>query len=209
VPLSNGEPVAGLSAATGSDSFWYLDVPGGQTALVFSLDGVSGDADLAVRNGDIPTPIDADCESSNPGSYDECAFRAPDAGRWYVKVHAFQTFADLRLTATYADPPPLFDGERLDNLAGAAGSHQYWWLRVLPGTRQLRITISGARGDADLALRRGNLPTLLNWTCRPNLHSARGHSEKCLLKNPFPGTWFVDVAGFTDYTHARLRARIR
>jgi serine protease len=207
-PLTSGVPVF-PSGATGSDTFWYLDVPAQQTVLLVTLEGESGDADVSVRKGDVPTPLDADCESSNPGSYEECQRFQPDAARWYVKVHAFQSFADVRLTATYVYTQFLGDGLRLENIAGAAGSHHYWFAPVLPGTRQLRIAISGARGDADLSLRFGKLPTLLSSACRPNLHSARGHSEKCTIRNPVAGTWYVDVAGFTDFTRLRLRARIR
>jgi serine protease len=208
LPLTNGVPVS-VSGATGSDTFWYIDVPAGETVLLVTLEGASGDADLSVRKGDIPTPVSADCESSNPGSYDECQFLQPQAARWYVKVHAFQSFADVRLTATHVLTPLLSDGQRLEDIAGTAGSNRYWFARVLPGTRQLRIAISGARGDADLSLSIGRLPTLLSWICRPNLHSVRGHSEKCQFRNPPAGTWYVDVAGFTDFTHLRLRARIR
>ncbi len=33
--------------------------------------------------------------------------------------------------------------------------------------------------------------------------------EKCVFRNPPPGTWYVDVGGFTDFTELRLKVRMR
>src|SRR5439155_251570 len=44
--LSNNVPVTGIAGATGSTQFWKLTVPAGQTQVVFSISGGTGDADL-------------------------------------------------------------------------------------------------------------------------------------------------------------------
>src|SRR6185295_14564760 len=70
--LTNGVPVSGLSGATGSQQFFKIDVPAGQTTLTVTITGGSGDADLYTRFGSRPTLSTYDCRPYKTGNAETC-----------------------------------------------------------------------------------------------------------------------------------------
>jgi hypothetical protein len=48
-------PVTGISGAAGSELYFSIEVPAGQTKLEISMSGGTGDADLYVKRGALPT----------------------------------------------------------------------------------------------------------------------------------------------------------
>src|SRR5207237_9034419 len=67
-PLGNNVPVTNISGASGSQQFWKLTMPAGQTQVVFNISGGTGDADLYVRRGARPTTATFDCRPSVHGN---------------------------------------------------------------------------------------------------------------------------------------------
>jgi len=100
IALSNGVPVTGLSASTGSALNYTLAVPSGATNLSFAISGGTGDADLYVRFGSAPTTTTYDCRPFLTGNAETCSFAAPQAGTWYVMVNAFTSFSGVSLTGS-------------------------------------------------------------------------------------------------------------
>ncbi len=101
-PLTNGVPVAGLSGAAGSATFFSLTVPAGQGSLTVTTAGGTGDADLYVKFGALPTTASFTCRSFTFTNDESCTIASPDAGEWYVLVRGFDPFTGVTLTATYA-----------------------------------------------------------------------------------------------------------
>ena len=99
--LENGVPVSGLSAGTGSDVVYTLDVPQGASDLDFTISGGSGDADLYVNFGSAPTDSSYDCRPYRSGNAETCSFATPQAGTWHVRVKAYQAFSGVSLVANY------------------------------------------------------------------------------------------------------------
>jgi pseudolysin/vibriolysin len=100
--LTNGVPVTGLSATTGTNTAVYtLVVPAGETTLTFKTAGSNGDADLYVRLGSAPTTATYDCRPYTSSSTETCTFSSPTAGTYYVMVRAYASFTGLSLTGTY------------------------------------------------------------------------------------------------------------
>ena len=56
-PLTNGVPLTGLSGTAGSETFYRIDVPAGQDQLDILTTGGTGDVDLYVRRGALPTTM--------------------------------------------------------------------------------------------------------------------------------------------------------
>jgi hypothetical protein len=96
-PLQNGVPVAELSGAAGSVGYYVLTVPAGQSHLQFSISGVSGDADLYVRRGQVPTQTAWDCRPFRVGNAETCTFDSPVAGDWYVMLRGFLSYSGVTL----------------------------------------------------------------------------------------------------------------
>ena len=99
--LSNNVPVTGISGATGSQQYWKLSVPSGQTQVVFSISGGTGDADLYVKAGSKPTTTSYNCRPYLNGNNETCTIANPAAGDWYVMIRGYQTFSGVSLVGHY------------------------------------------------------------------------------------------------------------
>ena len=100
-PLSNNVPVTNISGASGSQQFWKLTVPSGQTQVVFNISGGTGDADLYVRRGARPTTATFDCRPFINGNNETCTFTNPVAGDYFVMLRGFAAFSGVTLVGHF------------------------------------------------------------------------------------------------------------
>lgn len=98
--LTNGVSQV-ISATTGELLNYQVEVPAGATDLVFRTTGSNGDADLYIGFGCPPTTSSFDCSSTTSNSNEECAIDPAQAGTYYVLVHAWSTFNDLSVEASF------------------------------------------------------------------------------------------------------------
>jgi hypothetical protein len=101
-PLANNVPVTGLSGSTDSQKCFRIDVPAGQAILAVQTSGGTGDADLYVKQGSIPTPSDFNCESAGATTDEACTFPTPTAAPWYVTLYGYESYSGVTLTARYS-----------------------------------------------------------------------------------------------------------
>ena len=99
--LSNNVPVGNISGATGSQQYWKITVPAGQTRLVVAISGGTGDADLYVRKGSQPTTSTYDCRPYLYGNNETCTFSNPTATDYYIMLRGYQTFSGVSLVGHY------------------------------------------------------------------------------------------------------------
>lgn len=102
--LSNGIQTAPFGGALGSANYLYIDIPSGRPSLVVELRGVAGstgDADLYVRFGSVPTLSTFDCRPYLNGNTETCTVVNPVGGRWYIMVHGFSSFAGVTVRAVF------------------------------------------------------------------------------------------------------------
>ncbi|HET7307038.1 MAG TPA: pre-peptidase C-terminal domain-containing protein [Gammaproteobacteria bacterium] len=99
--LQDGVPISGLSGASGSDTYFTMDVPAGATNLTFTTSGGSGDVDLYVKFGSQPTLSSYDCRPYLNGNSESCTFASPQAGTWYVMLHGYQSYSNVTLEGSY------------------------------------------------------------------------------------------------------------
>lgn len=140
--LVKGVPVTGLSAASGSDVVYTLEVPSGASNLNFQISGGTGDADLYVRRGSAPTDSSYDCRPYRAGNNESCSFASPGAGTWYVRVKAYQSFSGVSLVADYSTA----SGGDGDTPRSYGNTTDY--AIPSPGTVDSPITVSGRSGNA-------------------------------------------------------------
>ncbi|TMB28893.1 MAG: hypothetical protein E6J62_16955 [Deltaproteobacteria bacterium] len=100
-PLGNNVPVTNISGASGSQQFWKLTVPSGQTQVVFNISGGTGDADLYVRRGARPTTATFDCRPFINGNNETCTFTNPVAGDYFVMLRGFAAFSGVTLVGHF------------------------------------------------------------------------------------------------------------
>jgi len=195
--LSNGVPVTGLSASTGNDVVYTMDVPAGATNISFSISGGTGDADLYTKFGSAPTDSSYDCRPYKNGNNETCT-GTQSGGTYYVRVKAYSTFSGVTLTGSYTEGgggggvDPI--NTTINNISVARRAWKRYTLDLPAGYADLVVSISGGTGDADLYVTKGSQSTTTNYDCRPYKY---GNNETCSFNNPGADTWYIDIRGYT------------
>jgi Zn-dependent metalloprotease len=198
-PLSSGVAVS-IAGSSGSKKYYSLDVPAGKSSLTFAMSGGTGDADLYVKFGALPTASTYDCRPYTGGNAESCPFTNPAAGTWYVMVNGYSTYSGATLTGTYSGTGGGTGTPVSTTVSGSVASSQnvnYPAYSVVAGT-QFKVVMSGT-GDPDLYVRFGAAPTTTTYNCRPY---ASGAAETCDLTVPAGQTSaYVMVRGYTAATY--------
>ena len=108
VLLTNGQQ-ATVSGAMDNFTDFMLDVPSGASNLGISISGGTGDADLYVKLGALPTLSVYDCRPYFGGNQETCTFTAPAQGRYYVRLHAYSTFSNAVLSVAFTGATQSFN----------------------------------------------------------------------------------------------------
>jgi serine protease len=102
-------PVTNLSSSAARNSIvlYRVFVPTGTTNLTVTLAGGTGDVDLLVRQGQVPTATTAPsatmCRSENAANGETCTFNSATGltkGSWYIGLLLWDPYAGVTLTAT-------------------------------------------------------------------------------------------------------------
>jgi len=209
VTLVNGVPVNDISASQGGAKYYKIEVPAGQTKLEIAISGGTGDADLYVRRGSLPTTAEYDHRPYLPGNSESVTVNNPTAGTWFIMIRAYQAFSGLTLLATYGggvvpeEVITLQNGVTVTGITGAAGSEKFYKITVPASQSKLEIVMAGGTGDADLYVRRGSKPTTTEWDYRPFLI---GNNETVTIDDPLAATYFIMLKGYVAYASVTLKA---
>ncbi|MCP4748267.1 MAG: hypothetical protein GY874_19340 [Desulfobacteraceae bacterium] len=99
--LINGQTVSNLSGDRGSWQHYWINVPDSVSSLTVKMSGGTGDADLYVRYGAVPTTTTYDCRPYNADNDETCEFSNPNTGLWYIGIRGYRDFSDVSLIATH------------------------------------------------------------------------------------------------------------
>jgi len=205
-PLTNGVPLAGQAGTAGSEKFYRIDVPAGQDQLEILTTGGTGDVDLYVRRGALPTTTSYDYRPYKVGNEETVSVTNPTAGTWYIMLRGYADYAGVTVKATYSAAVTivtLANGVPVTGLSGATASEKSFKIDVPAGQLKLEISISGGTGDADLYVKKDALPTTASYDYRPYLI---GSEEAVTVNNPAAGTWYIMVRGYAAYSGLTLVA---
>ena len=78
---------------------------------------------------------------------------------------------------------------------------EIYTLVVPAGATNLKFTIAGGTGDADMYVRLGAAPTTTSYNCRPYLS---GNNETCTFAAPTAGTYYVRVRAYSAFSGVTL-----
>jgi hypothetical protein len=207
-PLTNGVAATGISGGANMALYYSIEVPAGQTKLEIAMSGGTGDADLYVKRGSLPTTTSYDYRPYLTGNNETVSVNAPAAGTWYIMIRGYSAFSGITLLASYGggggtEIPQLEDGVPITNISGKAGSEKTYRIDLPAGVNTLKIEMSGGTGDADLYVKLKAPPTTTDYDYRPFL---AGNDESVTIDSPAPGTWFVMIRGYTDFAGITLKA---
>lgn len=100
-------------AATGNwgdvhDPFRYyrLTVAIGTASITVQTTGGTGDMDLYLDRGALPSEVDFRCRSYNAGNGESCVVNNPVPGEWWVMLHAYSSYQGASVTASRTAAPP-------------------------------------------------------------------------------------------------------
>ncbi|UCD51452.1 MAG: pre-peptidase C-terminal domain-containing protein [Phycisphaerales bacterium] len=205
VDLKNGFPVTGLAGPTGSEKYFSIEVPSGQSELLIAIFGGTGDCDLYVKRGKLPTTSDYDYRPFLLGNDETVDVKNPTAGTWYIMLRADNTYTDVTLVASYSAGAgiALQNGVPMTDLSGALDSETLYRIEVPADMKHLVIMMSNGVGDCDLYVKYGSEPTTSDWDYRPFL---AGKDEVVSITNPAAGTWYIMLHGATAYFDVTLKA---
>jgi len=110
--LVNGVAVTGLNGTEPEEHYFSLFVPAGAENLNFRIFGGSGDADLYVRYGSVPSVFKYDCRPFSEGTDEVCRIDSPQPGMYYIMIRAYSSYSGVGLRGSYTG------GERRKALIG-------------------------------------------------------------------------------------------
>lgn len=99
--LEDGVAKTNLSGASGSMTYFTMEVPAGASNLSFVTSGGTGDVDMYVRFGSAPTTSSYDCRPYRSGNSESCSFASPQAGTWHVMLHGYSAYSGVSLTGSF------------------------------------------------------------------------------------------------------------
>ncbi|MFP2923731.1 PPC domain-containing protein [Pyxidicoccus sp. 3LG] len=206
--LGNGQSVV-VGDVAGSQRYWTLEVPAGQTALRFRTEGGTGNVDLYVSFGSPPTTTTATCTSATSTNAEYCSVTSPQAGLWYVMLRGAADYAGVTLsgyTQSAGGSPVVFlsNDSTTKPPRAEAGDAFHYSLEVPAGQTQLRVRLySSGNGNGNLYVRFGDKASLTAYDCRSE---GSYIDEECVIANPQPGTWFILVHNVSATSGVYLQA---
>lgn len=99
--LTNGEIRSNLAASQGSELSFHFVVPAGASDMTVAISGGSGDADLYLRAGAVPTSSAYDCRPYLAGNNESCTVATPATGDYYLVLKAYNSFSGVSLSLNY------------------------------------------------------------------------------------------------------------
>ena len=88
------------SGARFTPAYRKITVPAGADSLVVTMSGGSGDVDLYLRPGGVPTSSNNVCASENAGNTERCKITNPAAGTWFLLLLLWDPYSGVSLRAT-------------------------------------------------------------------------------------------------------------
>lgn len=108
-PITQATAVTGINGTAGSMTYYRIDVPSGQTGLYVQIWNGTGNADLYVQQGSLPTlaGTPSNQKSVGTGNGHKVSVPSATAGTWYIMVHGSQAFSNVSLKAFTGNFPRI------------------------------------------------------------------------------------------------------
>jgi hypothetical protein len=179
--LQDGVPVT-VSGAAGSVTYFYVNLPAGLQEVSFALTGGTGNANMSVKRGEVPTNTLYDCNPRASGNEEKCNVQAPLADTWSVKLDGLAAYANAKLVVYFNQPLPLFPNT---NYFHYSNQPTMFFVDVPAGKGRLEIDSSG---NSTVKARLGSRPTDTLYDC----------SGTCDIFKPGAGRYYILMSNNTS-----------
>ncbi len=201
--MTNGQVRSNISGSTGVKYYYKIDVPAGASDLKIESYNGSGDVDMYLRRGALPTTSAYDCRPYKNGNNETCTVSSPAAGTYYILLHGYSAFSGLSLKTTFSTGGSDGGGYTDTNISGSNGEMKKYWIDVPSGMKTLTVKVIGNNGDADLYVKKTAYPTTSSYDCRPY---KSGSTETCTFSNPEGRRWYIGIHAYSNFSGLTLEA---
>jgi len=101
ITLQNNVPVENISGSSGSQQYYQIVVPSGQSKLKVNTSALSGNCDLYLKRGSQPSTSSYTAKSTGSDSNESATISNPVPGTWFILLHGGSAYSGLSLVATY------------------------------------------------------------------------------------------------------------
>ncbi|AUI86081.1 alkaline serine protease [Vibrio azureus] len=98
--LISGLPVNWLSASSGDNTYFHMDLEAGKQLTVVTIGGF-GNADMYLKFGEQPTLSSWDCRPLKNGNNETCTIEVTQSGRYHVMLNAKSWYLGMTIQANY------------------------------------------------------------------------------------------------------------
>ncbi|MEJ6476856.1 collagenase [Pseudoalteromonas piscicida] len=134
--------------------------------LILNTSGGSGDVDLYVKAGAMPTFNEFDCRPYKSGNTESCEIVNPEAGTYYIMLHGYNRFENVQLLGETLTNSPVEDvcqsqgsissGRLTAGETICLGNQEPMWFSLENVSGQQSVVIQTAHGSGDLGLEYSN-----------------------------------------------------
>lgn len=196
--LQSGVPVTGLAGAKDAEADYFINTTADNQSVVVNISGGSGDADLYVKTGAVPTKTAYDCRPYVSGNNESCTVNVGTPNAVHVKLIGYSAYSGVDLVATVSDISS--GGFPKTDLSGTQGAwDRYTYTASASGN--VTVTMSGGTGDADLYVRKGAEPSTSTYDCRPY---KSGNNESCTVNATAGENVHIGIRAYSTYSGVTL-----
>ena len=176
-------------------------------SLSFQLSGGSGNGDVYVHVGGMPTPSSYLMKSASSGNDESIRIKNPLSGIYHVLITAPEEVRGASLLADYVGSVHpdnvLGKGEVVKGIRLNGGEIAIYRIAVPESRKKLSLSLSGGIGDADLYVKYGRSPTVDLYDKRSDGY---GSNEQIVVDRPRAGQYYIMVYAFRDARRVMLAA---
>lgn len=142
---------------------------------------------------------------ANVTSYQHVGLSQNQNYSWRVRAVSNSTVAASLAAAGAYTPVSMGSGSVASGITDTLGAERYYVISVPAGTPELRITMTGGTGEADLHVRFGAAPTTSTFDCRPY---PIGNEESCIIPNPAAGDWYFMPQAYQAIANVSVKSSL-
>lgn len=199
--LANGISVENISQSSFGRLYYKIQVPPGTAELRIFAYGGTGDCDLYVKYGRIPTEDDIEESSVGPDNNETIVIQNPRSGDWYVLLYAFEAVENVSLKAAYLKE--LSNGIEISGLSGAKDSKLFFKIEIPRDQKNLMIDTWGGTGDVNIYVRYSDMPDSSNYDEKCDIP---GNDENIYIKEPKAGVWYIVLNSYENFSEVSVKA---
>ncbi|WP_235869455.1 M4 family metallopeptidase [Veronia nyctiphanis] len=212
--LEIDKPIVDIYGAKGDEQFYSFTMPADLSSLRVNTVGGTGDVDLYVKKGSLPSKTDYDCRPFRYGNTESCEVDDGEGTEYFVMLHAYSTYDGVTLSLLEGDlsdaegsAVAVAPGEPVSNLSGNIDDKFYFVLNVSDFrsnnlSQIIQATLSLGSGDPDLYIRKDKAPTQFEYDCRS---IGLGTAESCTVDASVNGNYYVMIYGANSFNGVTLQ----